>query len=198
MKIIEVVVFSYLIGSIPFAYIVSKLFSRVDIRAKGSGNAGATNVLRVVGPFAGVVVLLLDILKGLAAVKLAALFIDGRLIYLAGLAVISGHCWSPFLKFKGGKGVAAALGVLLAIKPVYFFYAVLIWLIVFSMFKIVSLASITSALFLPLALILKGEIPSVLIFITLYSGIIISRHNQNIVKLIRGEERKIQLSKRRK
>jgi len=198
MKIITVVVFSYLIGAIPFAYIMSKLFSRVDIRAKGSGNVGATNVLRVVGPSAGVVVLLLDILKGLVVIKLAPLFIDGRLIYLVGLAVISGHCWSPFLKFKGGKGVATTLGVLLAINPVYLFYAVLVWLIVFSLFKIVSLASITSVLFLPLALILKGEEPLVLIFITLYSGIIIIRHKQNIVKLIRGQERRIQLSRKRK
>ena len=198
MKIIMVVVSSYLIGSIPFAYIVSRLFSHIDIRAKGSGNAGATNVLRIVGPAAGVVVLLLDIIKGLAVIKLTPLFINEGLVYLTGFAVISGHCWSPFLKFKGGKGVAVTLGVLLAIKPAYLLYAVLIWLIVFAVFKIVSLASITSALFLPLVLIIKGEAPLVLFFITLYSAVIIFRHHQNIVKLIRGQEKKLQFSKRRK
>ncbi|MDP8234041.1 MAG: glycerol-3-phosphate 1-O-acyltransferase PlsY [Candidatus Saelkia tenebricola] len=192
MKTILIVFCSYLIGSVPFAYIISKMLSRVDIRDEGSGNVGATNVLRVVGFFPGVAVLLLDILKGVLVIKIAQLFIGENFVYLVGLAVIVGHCWSPFLKFKGGKGVATTLGVLLAVEPGYLFYTVIVWLLVFLLFKIVSLASIVSVLFLPLALIFKGEVPWVLIFIALYSGIIIFRHKGNIVKLIRGEEQKIQ------
>ncbi len=185
------VLFAYLIGGIPFAYIISRVFSKVDIRKKGSGNVGATNVLRVIGPSAGIVVLLLDILKGLLIVKLA----PQNIIYLAGLAVIVGHCWTPFLHFKGGKGVATTLGVLFSINPLFCLYALLMWLFIFSLSKIVSISSISTALLLPFILLLQGEQPVLLLFIAIYSALIIFRHKANLIRLVRGEEKRIKFKK---
>ena len=192
MKNILYLLFCYLLGSVPFAYIISKIFRAIDIRTKGSGNVGATNVLRVIGLRAGIVVLILDVLKGFLAVKLA----PPEIIYLGGLFVIIGHCWTVFLKFKGGKGVATALGVLLAVEPLYLLIFLLIWLGMFFIFGIVSLSSVSAALFLPLVLIFKGTNPGVLIFISLYSGILIFRHKKNIEQLLKGEEKKIGFKKK--
>ncbi|MDP8254046.1 MAG: glycerol-3-phosphate 1-O-acyltransferase PlsY [Candidatus Kaelpia aquatica] len=183
--------FAYIVGGVPFAYIISRVFSRVDIRKRGSGNVGATNVLRVVGPIAGVLVLLLDILKGFLVVKLA----PQSIIYVAGLAVIVGHCWTPFLRFKGGKGVATTLGVLLGINPIFCLFAASSWIVVFSIFKIVSLSSISAILILPIILLIRGEQPFLLSFITIYSALIIFRHQANLIRLIRGEEKRIKFKK---
>jgi acyl phosphate:glycerol-3-phosphate acyltransferase len=182
---------AYIIGGIPFALIIVKVFSKVDIRDRGSGNVGATNVLRVVGAKAGLIVLLLDILKGFLILFFAPLNIS----YLAGLAVIAGHCWTPFLNFKGGKGVATTLGVLLAIDPVLALYVLLIWVAVFALSKIVSLSSLLAAIFLPLILLFKSEEPLLVLYIGLYSAIIIFRHKANLIRLIRAEERKINFKK---
>ena len=191
MRDIFLIFFAYIVGGIPFALIISKIFLKVDIRKRGSGNVGATNVLRVAGPKAGIVVLLLDILKGFLIVKFAPLNIS----YLAGLAVISGHCWTPFLGFKGGKGVATTLGVLLSISPLLTLYSLLIWIAVFSFSKIVSLSSLVASLLLPLIVLLKSEQPQVVVYIAIYSAIIIFRHKVNFVRLIRGEEKRIKFKK---
>ncbi|MDD5613496.1 MAG: glycerol-3-phosphate 1-O-acyltransferase PlsY [Candidatus Omnitrophica bacterium] len=182
---------SYCIGGIPFAFIITKLFSKIDIRTKGSGNVGATNVLRVLGPLPGILVLVLDGLKGFLVIK----FAPQNAVYLSGLAVIIGHCWTPFLKFKGGKGVAATLGVLAGLSFGYLGYAVLIWLAVFLIFKIISLASVTAAMLLPIILIIKSEPIQALIFITSYSALIIYRHKQNVRRLLEGKEKRIKFSK---
>jgi len=191
MRDIFFIFFAYIVGGIPFALIISKIFLKVDIRKRGSGNVGATNVLRVAGPKAGIVVLLLDILKGFLIVKFAPLNIS----YLAGLAVISGHCWTPFLGFKGGKGVATTLGVLLSISPLLTLYSLLIWIAVFSFSKIVSLSSLVASLLLPLIVLLKSEQPQVVVYIAIYSAVIIFRHKVNLVRLIRGEEKRIKFKK---
>ncbi|MDP8217085.1 MAG: glycerol-3-phosphate 1-O-acyltransferase PlsY [Candidatus Kaelpia imicola] len=187
MEKIVFIFFAYIVGGIPFAYITSKVFSRVDIRKRGSGNVGATNVLRVVGPSAGILVLLLDILKGFLIIKLA----PQSVVYLSGLAVIVGHCWTPFLRFKGGKGVATTMGVLLGINPMFCLYTVLSWLVIFSIFKIVSLSSISAALILPIILLVRAEQPLLLVFVAIYSALIIFRHQDNLIRLIRREEKKI-------
>jgi len=185
------ILISYSLGGIPFAFIITKIISRFDIRTKGSGNVGATNVLRILGPLPGILVLILDILKGFLVIR----FAPENLLYLSGLAVIAGHCWTPFLKFKGGKGVATTLGVLAAINLSYLGYAIAAWLIVFLIFKTVSLSSIAAAVILPLILLVKSESIQVLIFITFYSAIVIYRHKQNIKRLLDGKEKRIKFKK---
>ncbi len=194
MKTFLFLVAAFFFGAVPYAYIIAKIFSKLDIRKEGSGNVGATNVLRVLGPLPGILVLVLDILKGFLVVK----FAPQNIIYLSGFLVIVGHCWTPFLKFKGGKGVATTLGVLAGISFGYFGYVILIWLIIFSIFKIVSLASVTAAIFLPIILIIKSEPIPALIFVVLYSAIIVYRHKQNIQRLLEGKEKRIKLSKKLK
>lgn len=194
MKVVFILLISYILGAIPFAYIVSNIFGKIDIRKKGSGNIGATNVLRVLGPLPGILVLVLDLLKGFLAVKVAGLYLP-KFIYLAGFLVVIGHCWTIFLKFKGGKGVATTLGVILAINPNYLIYMIIIWFIVFLIFKIVSLASVTSAFLLPIILVLKKVEPKVLIFIGIYCGIIILRHRENIKRILAGQEKRVSISR---
>lgn len=181
----------YLIGSIPFGYIISKIFGKVDIRERGSRNIGATNVARVLGLLPGLFVLISDVLKGFVPVKVFSIAYP-QYAYLFGLGCIIGHCWTIFLKFKGGKGVATTLGVLGALNPIYLLYTLGVWILIFSIFRVVSLASISSAVALPLILILKGAKPQTLLFIGLYSCIIIIRHKENIRRLFRGEERRFQ------
>jgi len=146
MNIILGIIVSYLIGSIPTAYIFGRLYKNIDIREHGSGNVGATNVFRVLGKGSGFAVLMLDILKGILAVTVAADIVGladifGRIIM--ALSVVVGHNWTVFLKFKGGKGVATSLGVLLgltikiaSIRPVLFL-TVLIWVGCFLISRIV-------------------------------------------------------------
>lgn len=192
MKYLFILLISYFIGSIPFAYIITKIFGRIDIRTKGSGNVGATNVARTAGFLPGILVLLLDLLKGFLAVKITY-SIAPELIYWAGLAVIVGHCWTIFLKFQGGKGVATTLGVMLALKPVYILYLLLVWIGIFIPFQIVSLSSIIAALSLPLILVLKGAHLEAIVFVAIYSAIIILRHKVNIRGLLRGEEKRFSI-----
>jgi glycerol-3-phosphate acyltransferase PlsY len=194
MEVLTRFLLCYLIGSIPFGYIISKMFGKVDIRKSGSKNIGATNVARVLGFLPGLSVLILDVLKGFIPVKVFSISYP-QYAYLFGLGCIVGHCWTVFLKFKGGKGVATTLGVLGALNSVYLLYILAVWIFIFSIFRIVSLASISSAVALPLILILKGIKPQALLFIGLYSCIIIIRHKENIKRLFRGEEKRFQFKR---
>lgn len=144
MKIALVIISCYLLGSVPFGYIVGKLFKKVDIREYGSGNIGATNALRILGPSLASLVVLGDIGKGILSIYLVQyLNIDSLLILIiAGLAVIFGHDWSIFLGFKGGKGIATTFGVVFALNPTISFLALLVWGIVVITTRYVSLASI--------------------------------------------------------
>ncbi len=187
METAIILISAYFLGAVPFAFLVSKLWAQTDIRLRGSGNVGATNVARVAGPLAGIVVLLLDASKGYLAIILAARY-SPEMIYWAGLFVVIGHCWSIFLRFQGGKGVATTLGVIAALEPLYLIFLLLAWLAVFLVFRIVSLASITTAAVLPLILFFRGAEAEVIIFVALYALVIILRHNENIRRLLRGEE----------
>lgn len=200
--IIPGILISYLIGSIPIAYIFGRLLKGIDIRKFGSGNVGATNALRVLGKPAGIAVLVLDILKGFVAVFFLGNIIAARITgisditarVLLGFCCICGHNWTIFLRFKGGKGMATTLGVLLglAVKAagikVVFALVILTWLVVFVITRIVSLASILSGIALPLYMFLCKQ-PRILIYSSvLLSILIILRHKSNLKRLVQGKE----------
>jgi glycerol-3-phosphate acyltransferase PlsY len=191
---------AYLIGSIPTGYLMARA-KGVDIRSVGSGNIGATNVFRILGKGPGIVVLLIDALKGyLPARFLPALFLpnvagqDSRYQYLAivaGFFAIIGHNYTCWLRFKGGKGVATSAGVLIAWVPMAFLIALGSWLVVLGVSRFVSLASILAALVLPLAVWGTGE-PGLMIGIaTVISALAIYKHRANIQRLRAGTENRI-------
>src|SRR5262249_48476397 len=152
---------SYLVGSIPFGYLAGRL-AETDIRHVGSGNVGATNVVRVLGKRYGYPVFALDVLKGFGAVKISMLMAPGRppewnspeiFGILAAMSSVLGHLYPPWLKFKGGKGVATSAGALLALAPVATLVGVSVWIFVFWLTRYVSLASVAAALLLPLVIL---------------------------------------------
>jgi glycerol-3-phosphate acyltransferase PlsY len=187
----------YLLGSLPGGYIVGKGIGGVDVRKFGSGNIGATNVLRVLGKGPALLVLLIDLGKGAAAVYLAGLFpteLDPSLLRaIAGLACISGHNWSFFLKLKGGKGVATSAGVFLLLTPLPFIFALLTMSLVVGITRYVSLGSMTSAVALPLYIwILMGEEGlSYIVLGAVVAALIIFRHRSNLKRLLAGQENKL-------
>lgn len=185
---------SYLLGAIPFGYVLTKLYTGKNILELGSGNVGSTNVKRIAGRKLSVIVQLLDMLKGLLPV---ALFMalnpttsNEYYIFMLALASIIGHDFSLFLKFKGGKGVNTSLGTSVLLAPYSVFIAVGLYFIVKWRFKYVSLGSLTIAFTLPLSeLILKGYSPTFYYLLTC-SILIIYLHRENIIRLIKGNELK--------
>lgn len=192
----------YLLGSIPFGLIFAKLFAGKDVREHGSGNIGATNVSRVVGPVAGILTLLLDAMKGAAAVWLAARLTDhaSTAMILAGLAALLGHCFPVWLKFKGGKGVATALGIFIALSPLAALAAFVLFLIVTAFWRYVSLGSLSAAAAMPLLIYFlwaPGHAPPLVITLgTLFATILIFyKHDANLQRLVDGTEPKYSLGK---
>jgi acyl phosphate:glycerol-3-phosphate acyltransferase len=184
--------FSYLLGSIPFGYILLRIFRGQDVRQTGSGNIGATNVARS-SPVLGILTLLLDALKGAAAVAVTrALFPDQMMLAaIAALFAILGHAFPVWLRFRGGKGVATGLGSFLMLAPKIVLIALGIFVVMVFAFRYVSLASIvTVALFPLLAWLLKeyGNTPVVLVFMAAASALIIAKHGGNIRRLLAGTE----------
>jgi len=191
LALLIVFILSFLLGSLPFGYLIGKL-KGVDVRNYGSGNIGATNVSRVLGKKYGLLVLFLDALKGAAAVLIArAAGLPAEYQVLAGISAIAGHCFSPWLGFKGGKGVATALGAFLVISPKTTLVAFLIFLAVLLTTRYVSLSSITAALSYPL-LYKVFEKPSPFSFIVVSLGalLIVAKHHSNIKRLLKGEEKR--------
>jgi glycerol-3-phosphate acyltransferase PlsY len=181
---------AYLIGAIPVGFLVARAFGLGDIRGRGSGNIGATNVLRTVGRGAAVLTLIGDMAKGAAAVWLGGLA-SGGVAPACAVAAVAGNCWSVFLRFRGGKGVATGFGALLALVPLAVAPAVLVWGAITASFRYVSLASVLAALCVPLgALILSYPWPSVGAT-TLVAVVIIARHRENIDRLLAGHERRL-------
>ncbi len=177
---------AYLLGSVPFAVIISKFAGIGDIRNHGSGNPGATNMTKVAGKKWGAVTLVLDVIKGVVAVLIAREFGYAS----AGvLFVVLGHCFSVFLKFRGGKGVATTLGALLALNPQIGLTFIGLWLAVFALFRISSLAALSAiTLLVPLTTIYWPE-GNVILLVAFLAALIIIRHHSNIRRLMRGEER---------
>jgi glycerol-3-phosphate acyltransferase PlsY len=189
-------VLAYLIGSLSFAVIVSRVMGLDDPRSYGSGNPGATNVLRSGNKKAALLTLLFDLLKGLLPV--AALNLWGeRLgvneggVALAGLAAFLGHLWPVFFRFQGGKGVATAAGVLLGLQPLLGLATLLTWVIVAYFFRYSSLAALVAAAFAPFYHALIWGPSGSTLAIAVMSGLLIWRHTANISKLIAGTEGKL-------
>jgi len=179
---------AYLIGSIPFGLVLSFLFGKGDIRKIGSGNIGATNVLRTGDKKLALATLILDGLKGVVAVWIAPKL--GIPAHLAGMLAILGHIFPVWLKFKGGKGVATYLAVMLAINYKIALIGMAVWLIIFKISKISSLSSIISMISLPIAAYFLVDGRDVHFMILLMSGLVIIKHKENIRRLIKGEESK--------
>ncbi|MCX6356017.1 MAG: glycerol-3-phosphate 1-O-acyltransferase PlsY [Candidatus Aureabacteria bacterium] len=188
---------AYLIGSIPTAYLMGRLVKGVDIRERGSGNVGATNVMRVLGTGPGLVTLAIDILKGFVVVRWAvpAFFAgDSRFALwqiFSCVAVIAGHNWMIFLKMKGGKGVATTAGAFLAMAPVASLSAIAVWGIVVAVTRYVSLGSIIAGVSLPIFIWLTGRPACFLWFSSLLTIALVLKHRANIQRLLAGTERKI-------
>ncbi len=195
MKLVIILLYSYLLGAIPFGYLLSRFRYHIDIRKKGSGNIGATNVVRVIGVLPGFIVLILDACKGYLSIKITQLY-GPQYIYISGLMAIIGHCWPVYLKFKGGKGVATTIGVLLGLNPLYLVYVIMIFLPVFVVTRIVSISSLLSAIGLPLIVYFKHHNLQPVYMLSIYSIIIIYRHKPNILRLFQGKEKKISFRKR--
>lgn len=219
LVLLAIIVLSYLVGSIPTSIIVSKMARGIDIRDYGSGNAGGTNVMRVLGWKHGVFVMLLDAMKGVIAVIVVARLFQGTIPFnnatpfddftlvqiIAGIAAVIGHIWTVFAGFKGGKGIATALGMLLVIATVDMLIAVGAFLLVVTFSKYISLGSIVAAIVVPLALVVRENIfnvdiqgyHTILPFIIALSLLVIFTHRKNVVRLINGSENKISFSKKK-
>ena len=192
MQYFLVLAFVYLFASIPFGLLVSKYFYGTDIRSKGSGNIGATNVLRTLGAFPAVLVLILDMGKGITAVFLARYFLGTDFsAVIAGLVAIIGHSCSCFLGFKGGKGVATGLGVILMLSPLVTCLTVMVFALIVGITRYVSLGSVLGALLLPLLMIVFHQPKPYLYFACLAAAFVIYRHRGNIQRLLHGTESKI-------
>lgn len=197
-------VLAYLLGSIPMGWILAKLLFKTDIRAKGSGNIGATNALRQFGTKVGVLVLILDMIKGIVAVLLAKslLGLDNVMVPICGLIAILGHIYPVWLGFKGGKGVATAAGVGLALAPLSIPLALAVFILVVYKTRYVSLGSIIAAIVWGLSLIYFayqsamanwGIMAAVVVVVV---AVIIGKHKQNIQRLRNGTENKISFTKK--
>lgn len=190
-------VLSYLIGSISFSYLLTRIIKGVDIRDYGSGNAGATNASRVLGKKLGILVLILDGLKGATAVGIGYLISGGSpfLIATSGLAAIIGHNWPIFLRFRGGKGIATTFGVTLSFVLVPAIISGLLAISIIFISRQVSLGSLISTTSLPLIIWIFGyfqQVPIEYFWVTLFMALLaIFQHRENIQRLIKGTERKI-------
>lgn len=191
---VVLIIFAYLIGSIPVGVILGKV-KGIDPRKTGSGNIGATNVMRAGGKILGIITLLGDAAKGLIPVAIAAaLGMDVLVIAIAGLAAFLGHVFPVFLRFKGGKGVATALGVYIAIRPLVILGAFVVFIIVFLIWRYISLASIVGAVVVPIGLYLVKAPREFIVMAGLIGIIVIIRHKENITRLIKGTESKLSFS----
>lgn len=191
------ILISYLVGSIPTAYLFGKL-KGIDLHRYGSGNIGATNAWRVMGKGIGIITLIMDIIKGIIVVKIIAPFLSGKTgegLFLhqlyCGLAVISGHNFPIFLKFRGGKGVATTAGVLLGLAPKLAGILLILWAFIVAISGYVSLGSILAALLLPVLCLLLGYPQKFVWFFLSLGVLIIFQHRANLKRVLRREEKKI-------
>lgn len=214
-----IIILSYLIGSIPTSIIISKAVRGIDIREHGSGNAGGTNVMRVLGWKHGLFVILLDALKGVLAVVVVARLHYGSIPFqnltpfddftlvqiIAGISAVIGHIWTVFAGFKGGKGIATALGMLLMIVTVDMLIALGVFIIVVTISRYVSLGSLVGAVSVPLTLFIRENVfhvnipnyNTLLPFLILLALLVIFTHRKNVVRLLNGSENKISFSRKK-
>ncbi len=215
LNLIFVVVLSYLVGSIPTSIILSKLLKGIDIRQHGSGNAGGTNVFRVLGWKWGVLTIILDAFKGaIAVVIVARLYLDSfpfsnitpfddftLVQIICGIAAVIGHIWTVFAGFKGGKGIATALGFLITLITIDMLLALAVFTLTVTLSRYISLGSMMAAVSLPIILVVREnifgvEIPgyqTILPFVVGLVLLVLYTHRKNIDRLIKGSESKISL-----
>ena len=198
MILLPILCACFLLGSIPTGVLVGRL-KGVDVRRQGSGNVGATNVYRTAGKLPGLFVLVVDGLKGwlpVAVIATWALRHDPSLApdttaILAGTAAVAGHIWNPFLQFRGGKGVATSLGVMIGLSYTLALWTAGVWIVVVAITRYVSVASIAAAMAAPFVMLLLG-LPVHWIFGGIFVAIaIIGRHRENILRLLHGEENRV-------
>jgi len=194
---------AYLLGSIPFGLLVAHVFGGKDVRKSGSGNIGAANVSRVVGPFAGILTLLLDAAKGSVAVLGAARLTGDSATWmmLAGICALLGHCFPLWLDFRGGKGVATAAGVFLMLCPLAMFSALALFILVVAFWRFSSLGSLAAAAAIPLLMYFlwapHHAPPLIITFGSLgISTLVIYKHDANMQRLIQGTEPKFSFHKK--
>jgi acyl phosphate:glycerol-3-phosphate acyltransferase len=207
MKELALVILAYLIGSIPTSVWISKSLFRIDIRDYGSGNAGATNTFRVLGSKWGTVVMLIDLLKGLVAVKLAFIlpfyaendFARTNFQIGLGLAAVLGHIFPIWAEFRGGKGVATLLGLVMGISPLSALSCLAVFLLVLYLTRVVSLSSILASLAFPVFILLIYNVhnPTYRIFAIAVAALVVLTHQKNIGRLLAGSESKAPILKHR-
>lgn len=195
---------AYLLGSIPFGVLLTKMLGRGDVRKSGSGNIGAANVVRVAGPAAGILTLVLDAAKGAAAVLLAERYTNGSATWmtLAALAALVGHCFPVWLRFKGGKGVATALGVFTVLSPLAALAALTLFVLVVAYWRYVSLGSIFAAAAMPMLIYFlwaPPHAPPLIVTAGTFaaSALIVWKHEANVQRLVQGGEPKLSFAKRK-
>lgn len=195
---------AYLLGSIPFGLLLARVFGGGDVRKAGSGNIGATNVTRVAGPLAGILTLIFDTAKGTAAVWLAARATNDSATWMmiSAFSVLLGHCYPVWLRFKGGKGVATALGVFLALSPLAAVSALLFFILCVVYWRFVSLGSVAAAAAMPLLIYFlwaPGHAPPIVIDLgTLaIAGLVIFKHRGNLQRLVDGTEPRFSFGKKK-
>ena len=192
MKYVLLAVIAYFIGNISFAYILGKIFVKKDVRDYGSGNAGTTNAIRVFGKKIGVMVFTGDFLKGVAAVLIGRYFFGQTGAYIGGAFVIIGHNWPVLLNFKGGKGVASTIGVMIFVNFKLTFICVIIGVIIILITRTVSMGSILGMALAPAValLFIRPLTVELFLFTVFLAGMSIFRHKDNIKRLIKGIENK--------
>jgi len=210
LRLVIIIVQSYLIGAIPFALIIGRVFYGVDVRTLGSGNLGSTNVYRNLGWKPGVAVQILDIAKGLVPVLLVASFFDTQMPFenhtpfedstvvrlIAGVTAVIGHMWSVFAGFRGGKGINTSMGMLIAVAPVELAIAAGVFLLLIGFFGYVSLGSMVAAMVIPVTMFIRRNVLNVEIdgyltlicFLIALSVMVLYAHRSNLQRLVEGTE----------
>lgn len=191
MKELVVVVICYLIGSIPFSYLFSRYLGGVDIRSQGTGNVGATNVLRTLGLKIALISFLGDFLKGILAAYLGLIVGGEGLAAVSAVAVVAGHCWPLFLGFRGGKGVATSAGVLIVLTPLITVILLAVFVTIIAVSRFVSLGSVCAAVLFPVLTIIMNEPWQYILMSLLMAAMVLFRHRTNIERLRQGTERKL-------
>jgi glycerol-3-phosphate acyltransferase PlsY len=219
LNLLVIIVLSYLVGSIPNSIIITKLVKGVDIRDYGSGNAGGTNVSRVLGKKYGILVIVLDALKGAFAVIVVARLYLGNFPFtnstpfddftlvqiIAGVSAVVGHVWTVFAGFKGGKGIATGLGVFLSIITIDMLLALGVFVLVVALSRYVSLGSISAAISVPLIMFIRQNVfhahvtgyYTIMPFAVLLALLVIYTHRANLKRVFAGEEHKISFRKKK-